>query len=1025
LLLHVDRPAIAGGTAIESVRGTLIIEGWTVARGGIASIEIDLDGKRAGAAYYGIRRRDIADAYPGWDGAETSGFALMLPATMLGAGRHRISVESRAKTGLHTTSEFSIEVLQAPTQEGPSVLRRKMPLSEVQLGLSILSGLSWHPRFGLVLGIGETEAEVDAAQRTLASLRDQTYAAWSVVVVRRGGTIPDRCGVRLIEGFDDITGRIEDRLSSPTDTPLIDLLGGPRQSQQPDLTGVLLAGDILGCDALLEMAISSGLHPATELFYSDERRVSPRSGYYEPFFKPQWSPDLLTSTNYIGRFWCAIPSVLSRARATVGEWLLFGDYDLIMRCTEAASEITHVAKLLCERGRPQLDHPDQERAALERARHRRKVRGEIRNGWLPGYYRLKRAISTTALVSIIVPTCASKGLVKTCIETLREKTAYRNFEIICVENIPTSRRHWKAWLRQHADNVISLPEPFNWSRFNNVAAREAKGEFLLFLNDDIEVIEPEWLEALLEHAERPEVGVVGARLLYPDRRVQHAGIIWTPNGGRHAFRRAAETEPGYFALALTERNVFAVTGACLLIRRAEFEEQGGFDESHTIVNNDVDFCLRCWDRGKRVVYTPHATLIHHEQASRQELDDDFDAIGFDKRWMHKLQAGDPFYHPYLNRNSEDYSYDPEPLELVYSSHPLFDRTQIRKILAVKLDHIGDFVTAIPALRRLQQLFPQARLYLLVAPASMALTRLLPGLEGVVEFEFFFARSELGQRQLSQEDYTSLRDRLMPYRFDLAVDLRKAPETRPLLQLSGARWLAGFDHGRQFPWLDIVMEWEQDPATMRKRNHVGDDLVRLIDAIATAAALNQLICCAPRPKNVRFKPSPRSPEKKLVCIHPGVGSVIRQWPAKHYVALIDLLVAAHNVEIVLIGSRDEAKIAEEVLAMVPREAALRSVVGQLPLSELPEFLANTALFIGNNSGPHHLAAALGVPTIGIHSGTVDAREWGPLGPNAVAIRRSVACSPCYLSDPNACWRGLACLTELRPIEVYEVCRRLLV
>jgi ADP-heptose:LPS heptosyltransferase/GT2 family glycosyltransferase len=684
--------------------------------------------------------------------------------------------------------------------------------------------------------------------------------------------------------------------------------------------------------------------------------------------------------------------------------------------------ICHVPKLLCERGRPQLDHPDQERAALARAARRRGIQAEIGDGATSGYYRLRRALRTKGLVSIIIPTCAAEGRIKASLESLRATTAYRNFEIICVENIPAAvEAEWREWLTQHADRVVTCDEPFNWSRFNNIGAQNAKGEFLLFLNDDTEIIEPGWLDALLEHAEREDVGVVGARLLYPDGAVQHGGIFWTPRGGRHAFRGIPGSDPGYFGLALTERDVIAVTGACFLMRRSEFDTLGGFDESHTIVNNDVDFCLRSWERGKSVICTPYATLIHHEGVSRRGLDDVFDTTGFERRWGRKLRAGDPFYHSYLSRERDDYTPDGEPLELVYSSRPLFDRSRINNILAVKLDHIGDFVTAIPALQRLQQHFPQARLYVLSAPGVAELSELVPGLAGAIEFAFFFPRSEHGQRELSEADFRTLQQRLQPYHFDLAIDLRKAPETRPVLQYSGARWLAGFDHNGQFPWLDIVMEWETDPAGARKRSHVSEDLLRLIDAVATACGTNDGF----RQSAALAKAnSAGQSDRKIICIHPGVGSPVRQWPAAQFAALIDHLASSHHAEIILIGSDDEADIAAEVMARVERRDVVRSLVGKILLRELPRLLASAALFVGNNSGPKHLAASLGVPTVGIHSGTVDAREWGPIGSNAVAARRNVLCSPCYFSDPGDCPRQLACLTELQPSDVYEICDRLL-
>jgi ADP-heptose:LPS heptosyltransferase/GT2 family glycosyltransferase len=1028
LKLYIDRPAVSDGVAIRIVRGTLIIEGWALARGGVASIEINLDGRHLSTAFYGVRRTDIARMYPDWEGAEVSGFAAMVPALAINNGRHRIGVQLQAKNGAHATKEFSIEVGQAPIAEQATVPRRKMSLAEIEFAERVILRLGRGRNFSLLIGIGEMDEEVALVRRTLASLRNQAYGAWQGTILRRGRVAPDRAAARILEGFEDIAERIDIRLDMPAATLLVRIADRVAYNCRPDLIGVLLAGDVLGCDALLEMAISAGLHPNAEFFYSDERRISPASGQLEAFFKPQWSPDLIVATNYIGRFWCVQPDVLERVQATMGEWFQFGDYDLVLRCTEAASGIWHVPKLLCERGRSLLDHPLQERAALERALRRRGIHGEIRDGNIPSHYQLKRVVKTKGLVSIIIPTCAAHGLIKRCIDTLRAKTAYRNFEIICIENIPQTPRSLKSWLYKNADKVITTSEPFNWSSFNNLAAREAEGEFLLFLNDDTEVIEPGWLDALLEHVQRPEVGVVGARLLYPDRKVQHAGIFWTSRGGRHAFRRATESDPGYFGLALTPRNVLAVTGACMALRRAEFETHGGFDESHMIINNDVDYCLRSWGRGKSVVYTPYATLLHHEEMSRGGLGEDFDKIAFNHRWSYKLESGDPFYHPLLSQDRDDYTYDPEPLEIVYSSHPLFNKAQLRNILAVKLDHIGDFITAIPALRRLQQIFPEARLHLLAAPASAALIRLLPGLAEVIEFELFFDQSGLGQRELSAADLSTLQRRLETYSFDLAVDLRKWPETRPILQLTGARWLAGFDHNSQFPWLDIVMGWEQDPQGVRKRSHVSDDLVGLVEAISRAAAPDKSILPVPAAlisSTLPYNPlSFRSSTKRFVVVHPGAGTAIKRWPVEYYITLIDLLVAAYDVKIALIGNHAEASIAAQIMAKVESPAAVRSLIDVITLSELPDFLASAALFVGNDSGPKHLAAGIGVPTIGIHSGTVDAREWGPIGANALAVRRDMICSPCYLSDPAQCWRGLSCLTELRPFEVFEICCRLL-
>ena len=199
---------------------------------------------------------------------------------------------------------------------------------------------------------------------------------------------------------------------------------------------------------------------------------------------------------------------------------------------------------------------------------------------------------------------------------MRATTAYRNFEIICVDNIPSADRQSKSWLRANADKVVAVEGPFNWSPFNNRGAAAAEGQLLLFLNDDVEIIDPGWLDALVEHAQRPEVGVVGAPLLYPDGTVQHggmflAGLVRLPWAAR--LPASGHHDPGYFGLAQIQRDVTAVTGACLITRRATFHDLGGFNEAHDITNNDLDYCLKARSRGLLCVLTPHARLVHHER----------------------------------------------------------------------------------------------------------------------------------------------------------------------------------------------------------------------------------------------------------------------------------------------------------------------------------------------------------------------------------------------------------------------------
>jgi ADP-heptose:LPS heptosyltransferase/GT2 family glycosyltransferase len=782
--------------------------------------------------------------------------------------------------------------------------------------------------------------------------------------------------------------------------------------------------------------VQSGLHRDCALLYCDEVRAPLPGAAREAFFKPAFSPDLLLATNYIGHAWFATPALLRRASQAPGPRAGGVTFDLLLRCTEqaGAAAILAVPRLLCER-RPASSaddaaQADGDRRALAAAAARRGLDADILPGHLAGHYRLRRRAAVTGLVSIIVPTCAAGDLVRACLTTLKARTAHRAIEIVAIDNIPPALADTKAWLRDNADTVVEIQEPFNWSRFNNRAVAAARGEYLLFLNDDIEVIEADWLDAMLDQLDRPGVGIVGARLLYPDGTVQHAGMfLAAPGLARHAFRYAAADEPGYFGLARTPRNVMAVTGACLLTRRATFDRLGGFDEAHEIINNDLDFCLRVHAAGLRTVFTPYATLVHHELASRATLKDVYDVGRFDRRWGARFALGDPYHNPNLTRQSDDQRADDEPTCLVFGGHPIFRAADIRRILVVKVDHIGDFITALPAIRRLKAHFPQAHLSVLAGQSVRGFAGLEPAIDAFIPFDFFHVRSALGKRELEPDALDALRARLAPCGFDLAIDLRKHLDTRELLLCAGAPITAGFDYMGQYHWLDVALEWEGDRGLHPKRYHVADDLLHLVDAVATAAqadrtGIQPAAVAALREEAAMPDGLAAFLDGAVVCVHAGAGNEMKQWPEAHFAALIDLLIAHHPVQVLLIGGAEEADIAARVLAMVGQRDRVLSVVGLLGLRALPAAIAGCVLYVGNDSGPKHIAAALGVPTVGIHSGTVDPIEWAPMGPRAVAVARAMSCGPCYINRLSDCPRDLACLRQLEPRAVYRACEMLL-
>ena len=1031
---YLDSPVAKDGKAIEPIRGFLSLSGWAFSGAGVCGIEVFVDDRSQGQAFRGIRREDLHATF-GRKEALRSGFAMLVPPQVMKRGRHDVRVVIRDNAGHVEEVAFSVDAEPSMDGPGPWSLRHKLPQSEISLQLDILKAAGHQPEWTLLLPLGRVSAAtVKRARATLESLRHQAYPDWQLVLPVASEAEGEAVLAGLLPDFDELVDRVRVVVATP-DTRMAEF---PLRRGRPALLCLLAPGDQLGEDALLELSVEGALRDRPDFLYSDERRLDPSDGTVRAFFKPDWSPDLLLSTNYIGRLWAATVDLLNRVGVQLGDLERHGEYDLALRLTERAERISHVAKVLCARGARSLDTPASERRALQRALLRRGVQGDILAGCLPGTFRVRRAPITAGLVSIIIPTIATRGLVKTAIDSIRERTRYHDFEIICLDNIPADddpeHCHWKQWLREHSDCVIEIAETFNWSRFNNIGVRSARGEFLLFLNDDVEVVDGGWLDGLLEHAQRPEIGAVGPQLLYPDGKVQHAGMFLSGRVGRHAFRFSPCDEPGPFGLALTQRNVISVTGACLMTRRTVFDGLGGFDEEHSVINNDLDFCLRARRAGHDVVYTPHVTLTHHEMVSRGELRDSYNAAHFDAVWQDLFLSGDPFFNPNLATDVDDYVPEEEPVRLLHVGHPVVMREAVRRILVVKVDHIGDFISAFPALRRVKQRFPNAELTVLAAQASLSLAALEPAIDHVIRFDFFHARSERGRRSVNKKELQRLREELAPRRFDMAIDLRRQPDTRPILQYTGARWLAGFDQRNQMSWLDIAVEWEGDIARTQKRTHVSDALVQFVDAVAVACESDRRVILSPPGAREARRALAELPEiealgpdlfaRPLVCVHTGAGSENKRWPTAAFAGLIDLLVAQDRVNVVIIGGPDEAGLLNALLAEIHEPSHVFSLVGRIGLRNLPLVLLACDLYVGNDSGPKHIAASLSVPTIGIHAGSVDATEWGPMGPAAFGIRREMTCSPCYLAKVSDCHRGLACLNGIRVGDVHRACRRLL-
>ena len=520
-------------------------------------------------------------------------------------------------------------------------------------------------------------ADAGRLRHVLAVLRAQVYERWELCVAMSAG-------VRSALESDLAALGGEERLrvgtsagDAPTLADAFRLAGG-------DFIGVLDPDDEITPEALVELVTRLQDEPPVDIVYSDEDAVTSDGRREEPFFKPEWSPDLLLSTNYLERIGLLRRRLVEEVGGFRPEAGLAQSYDLVLRLSERTDRIAHVPKVLYHRRRPPTtvdaallrhDFNRDECRAIVDALGRRGRRGRAtavfaRTGLR--CYATRFDLTERPLVSIIIPTRNKRHLLQTTIESIGARTDYDRYEILVVDNGSTEPDavQYLASLPP-ACTVYQWNETFNYSAINNFGVRHARGEQLLFLNNDVEVIQPDWLTAMLEHAQRPDVGAVGAKLLYGDGRIQHGGVVVGINRAAvNAFRGWPGDTLGHPRLADLTRDCSAVTGACMMVPRRVFEKVGGFDERLRVVLNDVDLCLKIRREGYLVVYTPHALLYHHEGSSRGLLHPPPDQKLFEQRWGEVLAHCDPYYNPNLTHNRDDWSLRVDPEDEETENGPL-------------------------------------------------------------------------------------------------------------------------------------------------------------------------------------------------------------------------------------------------------------------------------------------------------------------------------------------------------------------
>lgn len=523
--------------------------------------------------------------------------------------------------------------------------------------------LSWEETPLVSIVMPTYNSETGWLQEAVSSLLSQPYHNWELVVSDDHSPNAD-----TQEALQSLT-QLDDRIRVIFNKENRGISGNTNVALAA-VQGVLITfldhDDILAPQALYEVVKAWNEHEF-DILYSDEDKLGDE-GYEDAFFKPDYSPDYLLSCNYFNHLTVYRRGILDVTGHMRSEFDGAQDYDLLLRATEVADTVRHVPQVLYHwRKVPGSTAASFDaksyaheagRQAIAQALARRGEKGVVLDTGYPGHYRVNRAILGTPLVSIIIPMRDKPEVLRTCVDSVKN-SSYRNLEIVIVDN-GSKEPETLAYLSSLTDcRVLHYDIPFNYSRLNNWAAKEARGEYLLFLNNDVEVITVDWIEQMLQHAQRPEIGVVGAKLLYPDGRIQHAGVVLGIGGvADHGHKFSYRDSPGYFGTLIDARDYSAVTGACMLVKRDVFQLVGGFDEENLAVAfNDIDLCLKICEKGYFCVWTPAAQLYHYESLTRGSGLNYNEIFYMQRRWAHILFS-DPYYNPHLTLSAHDFSFDP-------------------------------------------------------------------------------------------------------------------------------------------------------------------------------------------------------------------------------------------------------------------------------------------------------------------------------------------------------------------------------
>ncbi|OSH45338.1 glycosyltransferase, group 2 family protein [Enterococcus faecalis] len=578
-----------------------------------------------------------------------------------------------AKNGIsHTIQRAKIEKLRNQASY-PNWLARNEVL-DIEAMTQEIATFHYQPKISIAMPVYNVEEKW--LRLCIDSILNQVYTNWELCMADDASTDPNV--KKILTEYQQLDERIRvvfreqnGHISEATNSALAIATG--------EFVALLDNDDELAINAFYEVVKVLNENPELDLIYSDEDKIDMDGNRSDPAFKPDWSPDLLLGTNYISHLGVYRRSILEEIGGFRKGYEGSQDYDLVLRFTEKTTKerIKHIPKVLYYwRMLPTSTAVDQGSKgyafeaglrAVQDALVRRGMNGHATHGAANGLYDVYYDIESEKLVSIIIPTKNGYKDVQRCVSSIIEKTTYQNYEIIMADNGSTDPKMHELYaeFEQQLPGrffVESIDIPFNFSTINNRAAKKAHGEYLLFLNNDTEVITENWLTLMVSFAQQERIGCVGAKLLYPNNTVQHAGVILGLGGvAGHGHYGYPHGDLGYFGRLAINVNYSAVTAACLLMKKADFDAVGGFEEAFTVAFNDVDLCLKVQALGRDNVWLHEAELYHFESQTRGYDDKgkkkkrfEQEKVMMEEKWG-PLIENDPFYNPNLTRDIPNFS----------------------------------------------------------------------------------------------------------------------------------------------------------------------------------------------------------------------------------------------------------------------------------------------------------------------------------------------------------------------------------